>query len=602
MVEERVQRRLTTILAADVVGFSRMMETDEAGTMAALKARRRELLDPLVAKHSGRIFKTTGDGVLVEFASAVNAVQCAVDLQDAMAMANGGQPADRHIVLRIGVNLGDVMVESGDLYGDGVNIAARLEAMAEPGGILISGTAHDHIKNKIKAGFEELGAQSLKNIAEPVRTYRVAGTPTVTAAAPKPISDKPSIVVLPFTNLSGEPNQEYFSDGITEDITLELARFSELLVIARNTAMSFKGKSSDIRKIAAELNVSFVLEGSVRKLAGRVRIAAQLIDGRDGTHIWAERYDGAVEDVFLFQDDVTNRVASAVGAEIRYAQQRRVGREIGSFDAAHDLVWRASKLFDDAILAGDPSLMRKSIEFADRAKQANPDCLSAYRQLVECAGISQLYGWAPDKRANIELAERAARELWTRAPQDYSSFFARSQAKLMVGEFELGIADLRRAFELNPNDSRVIVYLAWAEASAGQTEAAREHARLFLRISPRDRWIGTAYLALAMSSFIDRDFVETRRWAQLAIQHLPTAPIRHALMVACGAEADEYGVVQEHHSYLVGFTPDFIPSLHRGENPIFWRKEHMNLLLNSLRKAEDMLGAPQARHSAENRT
>ncbi|MGH7187023.1 MAG: adenylate/guanylate cyclase domain-containing protein, partial [Pseudomonadota bacterium] len=240
-----VTRRLAAILAADVVGFSRLMETDEAGTLAALKARRREVLDPLVAKHQGRIFKTTGDGVLVEFASAVNAVQCAVDLQQDMAGANEGQPDDRHIVLRIGVNLGDVMVEGGDLYGDGVNIAARLEALAQPGGILVSGTAHDHIGTKVKAGFEDLGAQALKNIAQPVRAYRATGTPAFSVATTKPVSDKPSIAVLPFTNMSGDPEQEYFSDGITEDIITELSRFRSLFVIARNSSFQYRDKATD---------------------------------------------------------------------------------------------------------------------------------------------------------------------------------------------------------------------------------------------------------------------------------------------------------------------------------------------------------------------
>ncbi|MGH7185624.1 MAG: adenylate/guanylate cyclase domain-containing protein, partial [Pseudomonadota bacterium] len=236
-----VSRRLAAILAADVVGFSRLMEADEAGTLAALKVRRKDVLDPLVAKHHGRVFKTTGDGVLVEFASAVNAVQCAVDLQQGMATANEGQPEDRHIILRIGVNLGDVMVEGGDLYGDGVNIAARLEAIAAPGGILVSGTAFDHIKSNVKVGFDDLGPQSLRNIAEPVRAYRVTGAPAVTVAAPKTASDKPSIAVLPFTNMSGDPEQEYFSDGITEDIITELSKFRSLFVIARNSSFSFKG-------------------------------------------------------------------------------------------------------------------------------------------------------------------------------------------------------------------------------------------------------------------------------------------------------------------------------------------------------------------------
>jgi class 3 adenylate cyclase len=256
MAEESAQRRLAAILAADVVGYSRLMEVDEAGTLAALKARRRDVLGPLVAKHQGRIFKTTGDGVLVEFASAVNAMQCAVDLQQGMAAANAEQPEDRHIVLRIGVNLGDVMAEGGDLYGDGVNIAARLEGIAEPGGILVSGTAYDHTKNKIKIGFDDLGAQSLKNIAEPVRAYRVTGTPRVSPAPARAVADKPSIALLPFVNMSGEATQDYLSDGITENF-------------------AYKGKAVKIQDVSRELGVRYVLEGSVQRSSERVRITAQ---------------------------------------------------------------------------------------------------------------------------------------------------------------------------------------------------------------------------------------------------------------------------------------------------------------------------------------
>src|SRR5262245_61029399 len=257
MAEERIQRRLAAILAADVVGFSRLMEADELGTLTALKSRRKDVLDPLVASHQGRIFKVTGDGVLVEFGSAVNALQCAVDLQHAMATANSDQADDRHIVLRIGINLGDVMIEGSDLYGDGVNIAARLEAIAEPGGILVSGTAYDHIKSKVKVSFDDRGAQPLKNIVEPVRVYHVVGTPLVSVASPKAATEKPSIAVLPFTNMSGDPEQEYFSDGITEDIITELSRFRSLFVIARNSSFQYRGKSIDIRQVARELGVSY---------------------------------------------------------------------------------------------------------------------------------------------------------------------------------------------------------------------------------------------------------------------------------------------------------------------------------------------------------
>jgi adenylate cyclase len=284
MAEERTQRRLAAILAADVVGYSRLMEADEAGTLVVLKARRKQVLEPLVAKHAGRVFKVTGDGVLVEFASAVNAVSCAVDLQQGMAAANSDQPGDRHVVLRIGVNLGDVMVEGGDLYGDGVNIAARLEAIAEPGGICLSGMVHQNVKAKLDLAFEDLGEQRLKNIAEPVRALRVR-LGTIAArdsrlAAMLPLPDKPSIAVLPFQNMSGDPAQEYFADGMVEEIITALSRFRGLFVIARNSSFTYKGRAADVKQVGRELGVRYVLEGSLRKAGNKVRITGQLIDGR----------------------------------------------------------------------------------------------------------------------------------------------------------------------------------------------------------------------------------------------------------------------------------------------------------------------------------
>ena len=344
MVEERVKRRLAAILAADVVGFSRLMEQDEAGTLAAVKTRRKGVLDPLVAEHEGRIFKVTGDGVLVEFASAVSAVQCAVDLQQGMAVANGGCPEDRHIVLRIGVNLGDVMIEGSDLYGDGVNIAARLESIAEPGGILISGTAHEHIKSKIKVGFDDLGLQTLKNIVEQVRAYRVTSLPSVTVATPKRATDKPSIAVLPFTNMSGDPDQQYFSDGITEDVIIELSRFHGLFVIARNSSFQYREKAVDVRRVARELGVQYVVEGSVRKMANRIRITAQLIDARSGNHIWSERFDREISELFEVQDEVARTIVGTLSGRLEDAEIKGVTQKRTDDLAAYDSVLRGIEL------------------------------------------------------------------------------------------------------------------------------------------------------------------------------------------------------------------------------------------------------------------
>jgi len=303
-------RRLAAILAADVAGYSRLMGADEEGTLERLKGLRRELVDLKIAEHRGRIVKTTGDGMLVEFASVVDAVRCAVAVQQAMPERNTGVGAESRIELRIGINLGDVIVEGDDLYGDGVNIAARIEALADAGGVFVSNTVHDHVRDRLHFVFEDLGDQQVKNIARPVRVYRVRDAiAAVTAAIPPalPLPDKPSIAVLPFANLSGDPEQEYFADGMVEEIITALSRIRWLFVIARNSSFTYKGQSIDVKEVGRDLGVRYVLEGSVRKAGGRVRITAQLIDAQSGTHIWADRFDGSLEDVFDLQDKVVER-------------------------------------------------------------------------------------------------------------------------------------------------------------------------------------------------------------------------------------------------------------------------------------------------------
>jgi adenylate cyclase len=327
MAEERSQRRLAAILAADVVGYSRLMELDEKATLAALKERRHRILNPLVSQYHGRIVKLIGDGVLVEFASALDAVECAVDLQRRMAEANADMPEDRRIVLRIGVNLGDVMVEAGDLYGDGVNIAARIERLAGAGEIWIAASVHHQIENKAAhLDFEDLGSRGLKNMARSVQVFRVHSLSSGTRARserderPLPVPEKPSIAVLPFKNISGDPEQEYLSDGITEDIITELSRFHSLFVIARNTSFQYRGKDVDVKRVGRELGVRFVLEGSIRRLGDRMRLTTQLIDTLSGSHVWADRYDKDVHDIFALQDDVVQTVAATVSGRVEAAR------------------------------------------------------------------------------------------------------------------------------------------------------------------------------------------------------------------------------------------------------------------------------------------
>jgi adenylate cyclase len=367
MAEERVQRRLAAILAADVVGYSRLMEADEAGTFDRLKALRRELFEPKAKRYGGRIFKTTGDGALVEFKSAADALDAAIDIQRALAERNNVLSEEERIQLRIGISLGDVIVEGSDLYGNGVNVAARMEGLAEPGGICISANVHEHVRSGTEFSFDDLGAQEVKNIAEPVRAYtvRIGLSKPTKSAEPLPLPDKPSIAVLPFQNMSGDPEQEYFSDGIAEDIITALSRFGWFFVIARNSSFSYKGTSPDVRRIAHELGVQYVLEGSVRKAANRVRITAQLIDAISGHHIWAERYDRELDDIFAVQDEITKEIAGTVAPSFVSAEARRVERKAPEHFDAWDYAIRGNWHlwhFSPAGVAEAKQLFAKAIE------------------------------------------------------------------------------------------------------------------------------------------------------------------------------------------------------------------------------------------------
>src|SRR6266702_130481 len=345
MADERVERRLAAILAADVAGYSRLIGADEEGTLAALRALRRELVDPGIAEHRGRIVKTTGDGLLVEFASVVDAVRCAVALQRGMALRNDGVAKERRIAFRIGINLGDIIIDEHDIYGDGVNVAARLEALAEPGGICVSRVVRDQVRDKVDFGFEDLGEQQVRNIARPVRVYRIPLAETGRPEAPLPLPDKPSLAVLPFQNMTGDAEQNYFVDGIVEEITTAISRLPWLFVIARNSSFTYKGRAVDVKQVARELGVRYVLEGSVRKAGNRVRITGQLIDTASGAHIWADRFDGALDDIFELQDEVASNVVGAIEAKLRQSEIERASRKPTASLGAYDLYLRALAQF-----------------------------------------------------------------------------------------------------------------------------------------------------------------------------------------------------------------------------------------------------------------
>ena len=477
-----VQRRLAAILSADVAGYSRLMGADEVGTLASLKSHRAELIDPEVEKCGGRIVKLMGDGALVEFPSVVDAVQCAVAIQQGMAQRNEGVPEGKRIDFRIGVNLGDIIIDGDDIYGDGVNLAARIQELAEPGGVALSAVAHDQVEGKVEAAFADAGAHELKNIAKPVRIYRWADEAGAASAgdAPPPLPDKPSLAVLPFTNMSGDPEQGYFSDGITEDIITELSRFPALFVIARNSSFAYKGRSVNVGRIGRELGVAYVVEGSVRKAGNRVRVTAQLVETASGNHLWAERYDRDLADIFAVQDEVVETIANSLGMSLRDAALGQARTRPAGNLTAYDHLLRGRS----AWWGGRQDEAFGNLELA---LAADPDYAAAHAWLA----LQYTYdGFLPTRGLTIE---EHARRAWQHAEAalrlDERDAFVH-MAVSMAFSFPLG-GDRARGFRhsdaavtLNPHDFEVMYCRAYVLARSGRCEEALEWLDKASRLNP----------------------------------------------------------------------------------------------------------------------
>ncbi|MEZ5923474.1 MAG: adenylate/guanylate cyclase domain-containing protein [Hyphomicrobiaceae bacterium] len=515
MAKQRPQRRLAAILAADVVGYSRLMQADEAATIAALKSRRREILEPLVARHAGRIFKMTGDGVLIEFSSAVDATQCAVALQAAMASANEAEPENRQIVLRIGINLGDVVVEGGDLYGDGINIAARLEAIAGAGNILMSAGAHEHIKNKLKLGFDDLGPQRLKNIAEPVRAYRVTGLPPVASTLGQPALDKPSIAVLPFTNMSG-PEQEYFSDGISEDIITELSKFHSLFVVSRHSSFAFKGQAMTATDASRKLRARYVVEGSVRRAGDRLRITAQLIDGADDAHLWAERYDRELDDIFDVQDEVVRAIVTAIEPKLLSSERNRALRKppdsLDAWESYQRGLWHAYQY--------KPEDRERTLSFFHRAIELDPRFASAYAGLGYALYTYIILGASTDRGDDVDRVLEASKTAVQLDERDPFGWLALNRAHLLRVEHDAAIAAADTAIALNPNFAAAHfgrAHALWHSGRPGEAIASHDEA---IRLSPFDplmwSYLASKAIALVLLGRSEEAIATSRRSQQQA--------------------------------------------------------------------------------------
>ena len=568
MAEERAQRRLAAIVSADVVGYSRLMEQDEAGTFAALKSRRKSILEPLVARYGGRMFKVAGDGVLIEFASPVNAVQCAIDLQQRMAAANCDLAKDRQIVLRVGINLGDVMVEGSDLYGDGVNIAARLEAIADPGSILVSSTAHDHVKNKIEAGFEDLGPQALKNMAEPVRAYRVLGTPAISIATTTLISDKPSIAVLPFVNMSGDPEQEFFADGLTEDIITALSRVSGLTVIARTSSFVYKDQKVDMKRIARELGVGFVMEGSVRRAGDRVRVTAQLIGASTGHHVWAERYDRPAGDIFDVQDEIMRNVAASTETQIQLSERQAIKSRASAEPKAADLVMRAwGQIYDFT-----PEALAEAAELAEQAIRLEPTNRRAHIIRARVHVNRLWFGVIPHDAENLALGLQLAEAGIRLAPRDEWAHFCMAFAYEQAGRMEETVSECRRAIELNPNFSNGYSELGRGLAALGRAEESIDACRTALRLNPRDPSNWERHDTMAIAHFTAENYEASLQEARIATRARPELPEGLIILAAAASalgQIDEARrvvaqcVAQWPGIHLGNMMPIYMPSLAR---------------------------------------
>jgi len=592
MDSDRLPRKLAAILYADVAGYSRLTGEDEDATHRRL----RDYLD-LIAKtiddHHGQVMHYAGDAVLAKFDAVVDALSSAVSVQEQLKNRNTDLPDERKVQFRIGVNLGDVIEDRGDIYGDGVNVAARLESLADEGGICISESVRTAIGKKLDLAYESMGEQQVKNIEEPVRAHRVALDANKKTQVTSPdkatleLPDKPSIAVLPFTNMSGDPEQEYFSDGITEDIITELSRFSSLFVIARNSSFAFKGQSVDVKFIARELGVRYMLEGSVRRAGNRLRINAQLLDTEMASHIWAERYDGSIDDIFELQDEITRNIVGSIAPQIEIAEVERGRRLPAANLTSYEFSLKAQALFYDWIRSGSPESMEEVIEAAQAALDIDPRNSHALWTQAYTYALQYLYRWGPDPDESLARAWGLSERLIQVDSSNPKAYMSRGIVNTFRGEHDAAVADYNRALSLNPNFAMNLIVMAWGESLAGLTREAREHAELALRLSPRDLdlWLGDAYLALFQACFADGDFEEAKKWGTLAIQMTPKAPIRRALMIASCAYTDDPAGAARHAQELKAFAPDFIPSILSGAMTLYKMPEHNTLLVEGLRKA-----------------
>jgi adenylate cyclase len=574
-------RRLAAILAADVAGYSRLIGADEGGTLQALKAIRAELIDPTIAAHNGRLVKTTGDGLLLEFSSVVEALCCATEVQAGMVERNTTVPDNRRVEFRIGINVGDVVVEDGDIFGDGVNVAARLEALAEPGGICVSARVQEDAVGKLDLAFEDLGEQALKNIARPVRAYRIAtggGSATALEMLALPLPDKPSIAVLPFANMSGDPEQEYFADGMVEEIITALSRIRWLFVIARNSSFKYKGQSVDVKQVGRELGVRYVLEGSVRKAGQRVRITAQLIDAATDAHLWADRFDGSLEDIFDLQDKVAVSVAGVIEPALKSAEIRRSSERPTADLTAYDFYLRALQ----KARSNERDGFSLALNLLEPATRRDPHYVPALSLAAFCHACVHAAGWTNEqertRRVGVDLARRAVHE----AGSDAETV---GRAAYVLGYFgedvEAAIALIERSLNLNPSFASGWSWSGWLRLWAGEPDKAIEDFETALRLKPRDPLQAVpSLMGIGVGHFFARRFEAAAASLVLSLQEGPGWVPTYRFLASCYAHLGRLDEARETVRRLRTLTTELVPSATHWRNP-----EHRELYLSGLRLA-----------------
>jgi adenylate cyclase len=535
MPNDKPNRRLAAILAADVVGFSRLMGMDEEGTLARVVALRREIIEPKIGQHRGRVFKLVGDGILIEFASAVDAVRCAVDVQRAVTEAQADAPENRRISYRIGINAGDVIADGEDLYGEGVNVAVRLEALAELGGICVSGLVRDSVRSKVEAAFVDLGEQRVKNITEPVRVFRVeygsnsAGDRRSAAAVNvEAVLKRPAVAVLPFSNLGGDPGHDYFADGLTDEIITALSQWRWFPVVASNSSFTYKGRAVKVQDVARELGVRYVVEGAVRRDSNRVRVTAQLIDGTTGRHVWAEKMDRELCDVFALQDELTRKIAATVTPELERAELERNAKVAPESLEAWDWVLRGMAHL--AVTTKEST--ERAREMFGRALELDPACTRAFVGFAWSHHRDISSEFTRSREDSVAQCLAAARRAVELDELDSSAHWCLGAAYCWAGELELAVSEQRRAVELNPSNTRAYLSLGLCSALAGYADEAIRNLEIGLRLNPSGSFLHMYLGFVARAHFVAGRYQAAAEWARRAEQRNPNDPEHHLLLAA----------------------------------------------------------------------